>query len=346
MGSRRSGFKTRFAVVAAVVGVVAGTAWAGLVSVGPAAAVVVNVPCSGPGGGTPGLIGAINAANAGGGGIINLATGCTYVLTQVDNTADIGNEPSPNGLPAITSPITLNGFFATIERSSAAPPFRILFVSATGRVTLNNLTITGGLANDSGGGAANQGDLTLNASRVTGNAAGFSGGGIFNDPGPNTSPEVPTLNNPGPNGGPAVLILNNSRVDHNTTTFGSNDFGGGILTTGTTTLNTSEVDANHATFGGGIFNFGGAGPAGNSPGSLTLNTSRLHDNTAAIGAGMQTSGSEVVRINAGQIINNTATAGGGGIFTDRTTVILNAALVTSNTPNNCRPLNSIPGCIN
>jgi hypothetical protein len=184
---------------------------------------------------------AINAANAGGGGIINLAAGCTYVLTQVDNTVNVGSGPSPNGLPAVTSAITLNGFFATIERSSAAPPFRILFVSATGRLILNNLTITGGLASDNlGGGVANQGDLTLNASRVTGNAAGEVGGGIFNDPGPNTSPGVPTLNNPGPNGGPAVLTLNNSRVDHNTTTFGSNDFGGGIYTTGTTTLNPAK----------------------------------------------------------------------------------------------------------
>src|SRR6516162_8779553 len=152
MSGRRSGFRIRFAVVAAAVGVVAGTAWAGLVA-GPAAAVVVNVPCSGLGGGAPGLIAAINTANGGGGGIINLAPGCTYVLTQVDNSVPGGQGGStPNGLPVITSPITLNGSFATIERSSEADAFRILFVTNTGRLTLNNLTITGGRS-DHGGGA-------------------------------------------------------------------------------------------------------------------------------------------------------------------------------------------------
>ena len=90
MVGRRSGFRTRLAAVAAAVGVVAGTAWAGVVSVGAAAAVVIDVPCAGPGGGTPGLIAAIHAANSGG-GTITLAPGCTYPLTSADN--------NNNGLP-------------------------------------------------------------------------------------------------------------------------------------------------------------------------------------------------------------------------------------------------------
>src|SRR5262249_43398294 len=117
MGGRRSGFRTRIAVIAAAVGVVAGTAWAGLASAGPAAAFAfANVPCSGVGGGAPGLVAAINAANGGGGGFINLAPGCTYLLTQVDNMVPDLNGSSSNGLPVITSPIILNGSFTTIER--------------------------------------------------------------------------------------------------------------------------------------------------------------------------------------------------------------------------------------
>ncbi|MGB2875092.1 MAG: hypothetical protein WBB76_06405 [Gaiellaceae bacterium] len=36
------------------------------------------MPCSGPGGGSSGLIAAIKAANGSGGGTINLAEECTY----------------------------------------------------------------------------------------------------------------------------------------------------------------------------------------------------------------------------------------------------------------------------
>jgi hypothetical protein len=327
MGTRRSGIRTRFAVVAAVVGVVAGTAWAGLISVAPAGAVALNVPCSGPGGGAPGLIAAINAANAGGGGTINLASGCTYVLTQVDNTVPDSEGPAFNGLPVITSPIRLNGSSTTIERSSAAPPFRILYVTNTGTLTLNNLTITGGLIVNpdinGGGGILNHGELTLNNSRVTGNNGGaLGGGGIFNGPGPNFE-------------GPAVLTLNNSRVDHNTTSFSGFDAAAIFDFQGTTTLNNSEVDSNQATVGGGIFK---------AANSLTLNNSRLHDNTAEVGAGIVNSGA-AVHINASQITNNTASSVGGGIFNSGA-VSLGATSVTSNTPDNCFPLNSIPGCIN
>src|ERR1700681_402941 len=46
----------------------------------------VDVPCSGSEGGAAGLIAAINSANAGGGGTINLARGCTYQLTVANNT--------------------------------------------------------------------------------------------------------------------------------------------------------------------------------------------------------------------------------------------------------------------
>jgi hypothetical protein len=118
------------------------------------------------GGGTPGLIAAINTANGSGGGTINLAPDCTCLLTQVDNTVPDLDGPSSNGLPVITSPISLNGSFATIERFGEAVPFRILFVSDTG-----GLTIAGGrIANNNGGGGiSNRGHLTLNkvASRAT-----------------------------------------------------------------------------------------------------------------------------------------------------------------------------------
>ncbi len=42
------------------------------------AAPPINVPCSGQ----SALVAAINTANGSGGGVLNLATGCTYTLTS------------------------------------------------------------------------------------------------------------------------------------------------------------------------------------------------------------------------------------------------------------------------
>src|SRR5262249_1646339 len=74
---------------------------------------------------TAGLISAINAANANPlpeGTIIVLSPGCTYQLTGPHNT-----DEGANGLPSITSPITIDGNRATILRTttSPTPPFRI-----------------------------------------------------------------------------------------------------------------------------------------------------------------------------------------------------------------------------
>lgn len=87
-----------------------------------------------------GLIAEINLANARGGATLDLAKKCAYTLT-----ADIDGA----GLPAITTPITLNGGKdTTITCAAAAEPFRILNVNVNvnvnGRLTLNHLTITGG----------------------------------------------------------------------------------------------------------------------------------------------------------------------------------------------------------
>ena len=95
-----------------------------------AAGTGVSVPCSGSGGGVAGLIAAITAANAAAGGTINLAAGCTYQLTAADNTSPM---LGANGLPVITSPITLNGSRTTIAGNDST--FRILQVGGSGNLT-------------------------------------------------------------------------------------------------------------------------------------------------------------------------------------------------------------------
>ena len=188
-----------------------------------------TVPCSGPGGGAAGLIAAINAANASGGSVINLAAGCTYALTAAYNTNPMLGD---NGLPVITSRIILNGFRTTIAGNDTS--FRILMVTGAGNLTLQGLTITGGHTGGLGGGIFNlEGTLTLESEqghrqRRQGGMMS-AGGGIASG----------TLGT-GPLG---TTTLNSSQVDGNTTS-GS---GGGILNHGgTLTLNASQVNGNTA----------------------------------------------------------------------------------------------------
>jgi hypothetical protein len=148
-----------------------------------------------PDGDVAGLIKAINDANDEtaypGADTINLAANGTYKLTTANN-AWYG----PNGLPPITSVITIEGNGATIERDSIAPSFRLFYVSGgaaghlpAGNLTLRNLTLRGGFAKggdgrDGGGGGAglggaifNQGILALESVTATANTAQGGTGG-------------------------------------------------------------------------------------------------------------------------------------------------------------------------
>ena len=123
------------------------------------------------------LITAINMANANGQtNTITLRAG-TYTLTAVDNNTD-----GPNGLPAITSVLTIKGTTAAttiLERDTSAPVFRILKVAAAGTLTLQRLTLRNGSLPGffgsgfftSGGGINNSGTLTLIGCILTRNSA-------------------------------------------------------------------------------------------------------------------------------------------------------------------------------
>ncbi|MFB7179411.1 hypothetical protein ACFCYI_17085 [Streptomyces sp. NPDC056257] len=203
------------------------------------------VPC-----GATALRTAINQANTlPGPDTLFLALGCTYTLTSADNPG--------NGLPEITSNINVIGNGSTIRRQSATA-FRILEVTGPGgRLTLNNLTISEGLAvNDAGGGiAANTGTtLTLNSTTVTKNrgGSGTDGGGIFSA---------------------GTLTVRNSTVNYNY----SSENGGGIATNGTATISGSTIAGNTARSDGGGLD-GSGGP-------LTVTNSTITDNAARFDGG-------------------------------------------------------------
>ena len=203
----------------------------------PTPTVTVDVPCD-----PTELINAINTANGSGGAtIMNLASGCTYTLTTVQDTTD-----GPNGLPPITSEIIINGNGATIERSSAdgTPQFRIFHVARDGDLTLNNLTITNGDAGGNpGGGIYNAGTLSINNSTVSGNRGRF-GGGILNS---------------------GTLSISNTTISANT-----GSYGGGVCGGGTLDITNSTFSGNTATEqGGGIY---GGNPVSISHSTFTANT--------------------------------------------------------------------------
>lgn len=267
---------------------------------------------------------------------IELMTG-TYTLTAIDNSAN-----GDNGLPAVTSTITINGRGATVARSSAidTPAFRIFYVAAEGNLTLNDLTVSNGAASPStnGGGIRNQGGvLTLNNCIIRNNTTnGFPGrgAGIYNLQGLLTATGTSVHSNLAVTGGGGIwnssgsVVLNDCTIRENTarSTEAYEAIGGGLfnsagVSNSTMTLNHTVVISNTAdgpeSGGGGIGNSSVSGTAG----ILTLNDSTVAGNEAAYGAGLWItistgpSPDTQALVNRSTISGNVATGQGSG-FSD------------------------------
>ena len=293
---------------------------------------LIRVPCS-----VPALVQAFDTANSvpASAFTIELATRCTYALTEAASSGD--------GLPTVVNRnLTVNGRDATITRDARAK-FRILQVaggSRPGNLTLNDVTISGGAASgDSrncpqpppplapalqscGGGIlvgnfeVGGGALAVNRSRITGNTADI-GGGILSFG--------------------ATLAVNSSTIGDNTAGIAGAGIGNASVPNGTpatATVTRSVIGSNAITndrhgslFGGGIFN-------GNEGATMALSDSRVTDNSVtndgtgdvcaalgcvASGAGIFNSGA--LTLTRTPVTGNTATAPtdgglalGGGIF--------------------------------
>jgi hypothetical protein len=207
----------------------------------------------------------VDACTAGSGADTVNASGM-FVLTTADNGG--------NGLPVITSTITMNG--AQINRPSGAPAFRIFAVASTGNLTLNGATVNGGLARDCpnqpgdvcGGGIASQGTLSVNGSGIVNNAA------------TNTAPAF------------------------------SQAVGGGIVSTGNLTVRDSRFNGNTTSCSGsgspvGCFSLGGA--IYNSVGTLDMRSSEVVSNGASC------SGANCVAVGGGITNDDTSTVTGSRV---------------------------------
>lgn len=299
------------------------------------------------------LIDAINAANTdaasgtcpAGNGADTITLLQDVTLSDVDN-ADYANTGA-NGLPQISSAITIEGGGHTISRTASAPAFRFFFVPDGGVLTLNNLTLSNGdvtpdnrkggaLYNDYGGTATvnnstlngnrgfggaiyNIGNLTVNHSTVSGNSAGGNGGGIENW---------------------GTLTVNDSMISSNS----AGSFGGGIYNSGPLTVTNSTVSNNSAGGGGGFYNRrtlsianstvsgnhsgnGGGGLSNNEGGTVIVNNSTFSANSASGPAGNGSglfNNSGTVTVNSSTFSANTAGNGGGGIANYSTMTVNNS----------------------
>jgi uncharacterized repeat protein (TIGR01451 family) len=205
-------------------------------------------------GATVSLRDAINAANNGGGDTIGLATAGHYQLTDADNSTD-----GANGLPVITSPITINGHGSTISHAIVgATAFRLFDVAPQGSLTLNDMDVLGGLAQGSGSAAQGGGiyflgkSLTLtnvsiegNTAQAEGNAAEADGGGLYL-------------------GGQGIASLTNVKISGNSAMGGKGSQGA------------------HVTFSQSSFPVGGTGGVG-AGGGLYVNGASINLTNAYIG---------------------------------------------------------------
>lgn len=325
--------------VPAVLGLVAGA----LVvvpapAVQAAQAATVDVGCS-----LPALVAAINTANSSPGpDTLRLARKCTYKLTAPDPVTP------GNGLPVITSEITIAGRGATIRRAGGpeVPKFRILFVGPTGDLTLTRTTIRGGFATDCpafpdppglacGGGISNTGTMKITHSRFVGNTAQsdlFAQGGGIDSPGTGSVSDTEVTGNRvvysgsdvgGAAAGAAIandgpLTVTKSRLTGNTVFVTadtqSTAFGAGLISFAETTVKDTVISRNRAFAPGGFARAtvsNGILPPGRLTvigGAITHNTSDAPHGTAQ-GGGIANNG--LMTVSKVKISGNRASAEDG-----------------------------------
>jgi PKD repeat protein len=238
----------------------------------------------------------------------------------------------------ISKSLTIRGGYTTTNWTTSDPVAnpttldaqnagRVVYITSS-NVTLENLRITGGNANDDRGGGiySSYATLTLSNTVVISNSTDSDGGGICVDYGSAMIIGGQIVGNTaGDEGGGmhvrhgsatlvGVLISGNTAVN-----------GGGIhispyatafTQTGvnTVTLNTAQVK------GGGIY-MGAA--------NVTLDEVYIFDNDAEMGGGLFISAEGIV-LNGGRIFENTAVKG-GGVYVASGNVTLTGTHVTSNT---------------
>jgi hypothetical protein len=238
--------------------------------------------------------------------VLRLTAKCTYSITTPATAA--------TGLPTVTGNVTLVGGPGTaIRRAPGAALFRILDVAAGGTLRVTGIFILDGGTAGLGGGIQNAGTLVLRHVTLSGNRAG-NGGAVANS-------------------AAGTATVSRSLLNANTTTGVG---GGGLINFGTLTVFGSVFAANTVPINGGAVN--------TQPGGTTrlIQTTLDHNTSGGLGGGISNLGT--TSLNRTLVTSNRGSAG-GGIATGNTNVTLVRSIVRNNIPDNCNPLNTIPGCV-
>lgn len=153
--------------------------------------------------------------------------GGPYILELTDTTHQLDYrfsviDNNSNGLPIITSDITINGHGGTISRSNqeTTPNFRLFEVAAIGTLHLNDVIIGYGGFVDEGGNLKNTGNTYIQGATIRSGRA-TDGAGIFNEGNLSISHSSLLYNSGGCGGGiwndsTGFLTITNSLVLGNT----------------------------------------------------------------------------------------------------------------------------------
>jgi hypothetical protein len=311
---------------------------------------VATIAC----GNIAGLDAAITAADAGTGpSTIVLATGCVYTLTTAAVTGTLG----PDGLPRITNIVTLVGHQTTIQRLTTASDFRIAEVDGGGTLTVTGITVRDGSADLGGCYLATHGGTLILRNSVVADCGASEGGGIYIGGGDDVINKLSagTVRSDG--------IVTTAEIDNSSLSGNSADEGGAmfIASGGTVKLVTDYLAGNEAILGGAIYAHGlglfvgasdltrnsaiqGGGIYNDASAQMEIAGSKLELNSAITkGGAISNYGASLLQNS--EVESNTAPQG-GGIWQGGGTTVAVITQITGNLANNCRPLASIPGCVN
>lgn len=290
-----------------------------------------------------------NNADVSGGGIANDGGTVTVnASTLRNNTSVLGGGMTASGATTTTfNNSTVTGNTAEATGASQSQGGGLLIGGGTTRlnstfITNNNAINTDTVGSAAGAGLLTAGTVILDKSPVTGNHTtggnGAFGGGLVNV-GTMTVTNSPVRNNTALGNGPA----------------GGN--GGGMFNQGMLTATNSPVLNNAAQGGTGSGNGQGGGIFNQGVLTLTATNSPVFNNTAQGGTGggigrggalFNNGANATVTLRTSPVTGNRALPApgsvGGGIFNTGTVMLIRSPVV-GNTPDQCAPAGSVPGCL-
>ncbi|MGD1805262.1 DUF4347 domain-containing protein [Dapis sp. BLCC M126] len=260
---------------------------------------------------------------------IQLTAGATYNLTISGSDEDVaatGDLDIVAGGGEITV-IYQGGEQAVIDAGGQAGiNDRVFHILEDGSLNLENIEVTGGIVNASGGGICNEGAVSISNSIISGNETNYIGGGIYSLFGIASISNSTISGNSAYYGGGISSLYSNITINNSIISGNSASYGGGGINNlvSTANINNSTISGNSASYGGGIDNYYG---------NVSINSSTISGNSATSGGGIENNVYSNASISNSTISGNSATSG-GGVFNLGTANISNSTITRNEAASN------------